>query len=43
MSEKIKLLCNIIPKNSADKYFITIALYKLSMGLDYKNGSKNSF
>ena len=40
MSKKIKLLCNIIPDNSADKYFITIELNSKGDGISFDNTLK---
>ena len=40
MSEKIKLLCDIMPKNSKDKYFITIELNNKGDGISFDNTVK---
>ncbi len=40
MSEKIKLLCGIMPENSADKYFITVELNDKGDGISFDNTLK---
>lgn len=40
MDKKIKLLCNIIPENLGDKYFITIELNYKGDGISFDNTLK---
>lgn len=40
MTEKIKLLCNIMPENSSDKYFVTIELNDNGDGISFDNTLK---
>lgn len=40
MSEKIKLLCGIMPDDSADKYFITVELNDKGDGISFDNTLK---